>query len=1388
MKKLIITIIIISGILIQSNIYAQWTNGQDAAFVIGQADFTSANYSVSDSTLYFASDIAIDEANGKLYIADNHNNRILRFSYPVMEDQPKAEYVFGQSGFHSNGINGGGSVSSTSFYWPSGIFVDNTGRLWIADKYNNRVVWFNNANIENASNPTADGVLGQANFNSGNPNRGGSTAQNSLYQPSFVFVDENGNLFVADTKNNRVLRFNNAAGKPNGANADGVLGQGNFTSNSAGCNNNTVNNPYGLTCINGNLFVSDKNNHRVLKFANAQNKPNGANADAVLGQVSYTANSSGCSQNKMKNPLGLTSDNNGSLYVSDYGNNRILIFENAIALQSGANAGFVIGQTNFISGSSGLSQSKLHSPYGIDCAENSSYLFVADYLNNRIMQFGSNITPVVFTQDTELVGANITICGGTVISQGSSPVTERGICWDIQTSPTVILPTRTYDGSGLGDFTSILNGLSPNTTYYYRAYAINSSDTVYGNEIQFTTLSQSVMEVLIIEVELSECSSATVNSIVTSDGGSPVLIRGVCWDINPDPTISLSTKTTNGSGTGQYQSLVDGLASNQVYYIRAYATNANGTTYSDNHSITSIASEFAYLNHNNVDSTTVSLSCDVNPNGIVTIVTFEYDTSALFNTAQLTEPDTITGNNFINSTAEISGLVPYKQYYYRAKASNSVCYSLSEENTFTTRANINITSPQADTSWQIGRAYNIRWTNIGDPLVKLEYNIDDKSNWNLIAENIPATQNYHNWIVPDSMSSYCKIRISDGAGYMYDVTESFVIENPVVYSGINFTFGHDPQSPFGFHPSNPENAFEEGRIVRFKVSVSSSYNFEILTVTGKIETACPWFSITKDFATFNNISGSRESWDYYEIELANDLPDFYEIYFKLTIFDELLHNDPFTSYSDTLTAIDPFKFSMVVIDDDEFPDSYGNNNGIVNPGESIEIVPMINNTMDYDFSGVNGKLICHHPDVSIWHSSIGSGINHNIFNNYSYGYINENFNYVSGIPGLQINAMPVRDYVFSFNGVQETSIEFEIVITGSCSGVTLIPGLNTWSVTFTINDGYLPYYPNVWPGDANNDFMVDGRDIFPIGIHYGERGIPRDIISSLWMAHNSSDWERLQYNLMNLKFADCNGDSIIDASDVVVIDSNYNNTHFKHVKSSKNFATYGPEVYLISYESEFRKGETFSVELHAGTQEMPVKELYGFIANLVYDPEFIISSSVNIKFPQSWLYTSPENILSFSKNFEQCVLEAGLVRNNQISSSGYGKIAEISFAPKAEFGIELLQELIIISQIDAISKNGEPIELMINNQIDRKYSTKEADIIAFPNPTRGELNIVLPYLESNAKLSVIDLNGKIMYETEIDKASSSQLLSINLSGLWNGIYILKLVNNSLSTHKKIYIQ
>lgn len=190
------------------------------------------------------------------------------------------------------------------------------------------------------------------------------------------------------------------------------------------------------------------------------------------------------------------------------------------------------------------------------------------------------ITPVQITTSpvTDITSTSAR-CGGTIANDGGSSITIRGVCWSTTPHPTTLLPTITNDGTGTGTFVSEITGLTPGS-YFVRAFAINSAGKHYGDELQFNVVSDGPEATIITEEATDITATAvTVEVNILADGGTAVTARGICWSTSHNPTADLSTKTSEGSGTGIFSNAVTGLLTWTTYYARAYATNGTGTYY-----------------------------------------------------------------------------------------------------------------------------------------------------------------------------------------------------------------------------------------------------------------------------------------------------------------------------------------------------------------------------------------------------------------------------------------------------------------------------------------------------------------------------------------------------------------------------------------------------------------------------------------------------------------------------------------------------------------------------------------------------------------------------------------------------------------------------------------
>lgn len=366
--------------------FANWPAGgvpPTATTILGQPNTTCTatttgtckaanNGNPQPSNNVFSAPAGVAYTGTDLYLADAGNNRVLDLPLQGGTLGP-ATRVLGQDYFNTNSPNliegrefqFRGAVG-TSTYSDAAIAIDTSGaapHLYVADPYNNRVLGFNDLRkFQNGATNMADIVLGQANFTtalvnypSNNPNLPNTSG---LYRPIGLVVDSQGNLYVADSLNGRVLRFpapftyaglEVRAGVASGSApepADLVLGQQNFTSKIQDPTANTMAVPYGLAFIPScntlalpcpsptGLAVSDQADNRVLYIPTSSNgtfaagTDNGKAATAVFGQASFNSIGSASTLAGMNGPHHISSDSNGYLYVADTGNNRVLIFPN----------------------------------------------------------------------------------------------------------------------------------------------------------------------------------------------------------------------------------------------------------------------------------------------------------------------------------------------------------------------------------------------------------------------------------------------------------------------------------------------------------------------------------------------------------------------------------------------------------------------------------------------------------------------------------------------------------------------------------------------------------------------------------------------------------------------------------------------------------------------------------------------------------------------------------------------------------------------------------------------------------------------------------------------------------------------------------------------------
>lgn len=358
-----------SGNLYIADSYNQRIRKVDAGNTIntiagnGSSGFSGDGAAATSAALASPAAVVVD-GSGNLYIADQANNRIR-----------KVDGSGNISTFAGNGetdfSGDGGPATSAALNSPFGVAVDGSGNFYIADQNNQRI-------RKITTGGTISTVAGNGSYGFGGDN-GAATAA-SLARPSGVAVDGSGNLYIADYFNHRIRKVT-TGGIITTVAGNGTAGFGGDNGTATSAN---LNEPSGIAVdASGNLYIADEGNHRIRKVTT------GGIITTVAGNgtAGFGGDNGAATSANLANPKGVAVDGQGTLYIADYGNQRIRKVTTGGTISTVAGT----GSAGFGGDGGPAASASLNNPTGV-AVDAYGYVFIADQNNQRIRQIATDGT------------------------------------------------------------------------------------------------------------------------------------------------------------------------------------------------------------------------------------------------------------------------------------------------------------------------------------------------------------------------------------------------------------------------------------------------------------------------------------------------------------------------------------------------------------------------------------------------------------------------------------------------------------------------------------------------------------------------------------------------------------------------------------------------------------------------------------------------------------------------------------------------------------------------------------------------------------------------------------------------------------------------------------
>jgi len=355
-------------------------------------------------------------------------------------------------------------------------------------------------------------------------------------------------------------------------------------------------------------------------------------------------------------------------------------------------------------------------------------------------------------------------------------------------------------------------------------------------------------------------------------------------------------------------------------------------------------------------------------------------------------------------------------------------------------------------------------------------------------------------------------------------------------------------------------------------------------------------------------------------------------------------------------------------------------------------------------------------------------------------------------------------------------------LTYSVIGTSQNGCIDSASISFTLDTSGC-----VWPGDADENLVVDNLDLLQVGLKWGLSGPARSFLSSLWYGYPCNDWNDTLQSGINTKYVDCNGSGIIEMGDTLPVYVNYNATHTFKMQSPNTVQAGNPDIYLVFNKTLYYPGDTLYADVMAGTSANPQMNFYGAAFSIDYEETKTKTGSEKFNFNNSFMGTINTDYIKLEKVFTGTgYVDASAVRIGHTDVNGFGKVAQLTLILKDTlngngwmyFTTSGAVKTSSLGELTNMNTGTDSVAVAVNG-IGIAQNKSVQSLSVFPNPSAG--NFVIRNSVNMDEIKVCDILGNTVLEARPNANK------FNLSLDTEGVYFIRVKSGKETLIRKVIV-